>query len=402
MALYAGTAAATLSSAHPPTRNARMPISRRDLIKLGALAGAIGLASRAGHVLADVGAADKPLRILILGGTGFIGPHQVRYAMARGHKVTVFNRGQREADLPDGVEHLNGDRDKGALTALKGREWDVCIDNPTSTPFWVRDAGKVLKGKVKHYLFVSTISVYADNSVAQADEDSALAKYTGRNVMKETRDTLRKNMALYGPLKAASEAEAHKQFPGITTIVRPGLIVGPGDPTDRFTYWPVRLAKGGDVAAPGDGSDPVQVIDARDLAEWIIRLAEARTFGTFNATGPNYTVSMAALLHGIRATNTAGANLRWIPTAFLEEQKVAPWGDMPVWIPAQGDSAGFGQRNISRAVTAGLTFRPLATTASDTLDWFKTLPADRQAKLGAGLTAEREKALLDAWTAKSA
>ena len=377
-----------------------MPLSRRDLIKLGALAGAIGLSTRAGILRAD--APKQPLRILILGGTGFIGPHQVRYAVARGHHVTVFNRGQRQADLPDGVEHLNGDRDKGDLASLKGREWDVCIDNPTSTPFWVRDAGKVLKGKVKHYVFVSTISVYADNSVAHADEDAALEKYTGRNVMKETRDSLRKNMALYGPLKAASEAEASKQFPGITTIVRPGLIVGPGDPTDRFTYWPVRLAKGGDVAAPGDGSDPVQVIDARDLAEWMIRLAETRTFGTFNATGPDFTVSTAAMLHGIRATTSAGATLHWIPTSFLAEQKVSPWSDMPVWIPAQGDSAGFGQRNIGRAVSAGLTFRPLATTASDTLAWFNTLPAERQAKLGAGLTAEREKALLDAWKASIA
>lgn len=378
-----------------------MPISRRDLIKLGALAGAISLSTRSGLLHAQA-ASSRPLRILILGGTGFIGPHQVRYAVARGHQVTVFNRGQRQADLPEGVEHLRGDRDSGDLAALKGREWDVCIDNPTSTPFWVRDAGKVLKGKVKQYLFVSTISVYADNSTANADEDAALAKYTGRNVMKETRENLRSNMALYGPLKAASEAEARRQFRGMATIVRPGLIVGPGDPTDRFTYWPVRLAKGGDVAAPGDGSDPVQVIDARDLAEWMIRLAETRTFGTFNATGPDYTLSMAALLHGIRATNSAGATLHWIPTSFLAEQKVSPWSDLPVWIPAEGDSAGFGQRNIGRALAAGLSFRPLATTAADTLAWFNTLPADRQAKLGAGLTTEREAALLEAWKAKRA
>ncbi|HNR92172.1 MAG TPA: epimerase [Dokdonella sp.] len=378
-----------------------MPISRRDLIKLGALAGALGLTARPGLLRADT-PAIKPLRILILGGTGFIGPHQVRYAVARGHQVTVFNRGQRQADLPGGVEHLNGDRDKGDLAALKGREWDVCIDNPTSTPFWVRDAAKVLKGKVKQYMFVSTISVYADNGTPNADEDAALAKYTGRNVMKETRDSLRANMALYGPLKAACEFEARKQFRGTATIVRPGLIVGPGDPTDRFTYWPVRLAQGGDVVAPGDGSDPVQVIDARDLTEWMIRLAESRTFGVFNATGPNYTMSMAALLHGIRATTTAGATLHWIPTTFLAEQKVSPWSDMPVWIPAQGDSAGFGQRNIGRALATGLSFRPLATTASDTLAWFKSLPAERQAKLGSGLTPEREKTLLDAWKAKAA
>lgn len=378
-----------------------MPISRRDLIKFGALAGAIGLSTRAGVSFAEVASAAQPLRILILGGTGFIGPHQVRYAVARGHKVTVFNRGQREADLPDGVEYLNGDRDKGTLAALKGREWDVCIDNPTSIPSWVRDVGKLLKGKVRQYVFVSTISVYADNSVANATEDTALARYTGRNLMKETRETLRANMALYGPLKAASEVEAIKQFKGITTIVRPGLIVGPGDATDRFSYWPVRLARGGDVVAPGDGSDPVQVIDARDLAEWMIRLCETRTFGTFNATGPNYPVTMAALLYGIRATTTAGATLHWVPTEFLAEQKVSPWSDMPVWIPAQGASAGFGQRSVSRAVTAGLTFRALATTAVDTLAWFNTLPAERQAKLGAGLSVEREAEVLAAWKAKA-
>ncbi|MEO8010516.1 MAG: NAD-dependent epimerase/dehydratase family protein [Dokdonella sp.] len=378
-----------------------MPISRRNLIKFGALAGAISVSIRAGVSLAEVTARARPLRILILGGTGFIGPHQVRYAVGRGHKVTVFNRGQRQAALPEGVEYLNGDRDNGTLSALKGREWDVCIDNPTSIPSWVRDVGKVLKGKVKQYLFVSTISVYADNSIANATEDTALARYTGKNLMKETRETLRANMALYGPLKAASEAEALKQFKGIATIVRPGLIVGPGDATDRFTYWPVRLARGGNVVAPGDGSDPVQIIDARDLAEWMIRLCESRAFGTFNATGPNYPLTMAALLYGIRATNTAGAALHWIPAEFLAEQKVAPWSDMPVWIPAQGTSAGFGQRSVSRALTAGLSFRPLASTAIDAMEWFNAQPAERQAKLGAGLSAEREADVLAAWKAKT-
>ncbi len=376
-----------------------MPISRRDLIKLGALAGATGLALSSGATFAAP-AAQRPLRILILGGTGFIGPYQVRYAVSRGHQVTVFNRGQRQADLPDGVEHLTGDRDKGDLASLKGREWDVCIDNPTSLPSWVRDAGKVLKGKVGQYVFVSTISVYEKNDTAGANEDAATLRYAGKDMMKETRDTLRADMGLYGPLKAESEREALKRFPGIATIVRPGLIVGPNDPTDRFTYWPVRLDRGGDVVAPGDGQDPVQVIDARDLGEWIVRLVESRTFGTFNATGPDYTLSMAAMLHGIRATTTAGARLHWIPTDALAAQEVAPWRDMPAWIPSQGDTAGFGQRDVSRAVTAGLTFRPLATTASDTLTWFRTLPADRQAKLGAGLDAEREAKVLAAWRAK--
>lgn len=379
-----------------------MSISRRNLIKLGALAAAIGVAGKSALAASGAESAGKPLRILILGGTGFIGPHEVRYAVARGHKVTVFNRGKRQADLPDGVEHLTGDRDKGMLEALKGREWDVCIDNPTSVPFWVRDAGKILKGKVKQYVYISSISVYADNSTANALEDTALEKYTGKDVMQETRDSLRANMSLYGGLKAACEQEAAKRFPGITTIVRPGLIVGPGDETDRFSYWPIRLARGGEVVAPGDGSDPVQVIDARDLAEWIIRMVETRTFGTFNATGPDYRMSMAAMLYGIRATNNAGANLNWIPADFLAAQKVTPWGDMPAWLPASGDTAGFGQRSIARAVAAGLTFRPLATTTLDTLEWFHKLPAERQGKLGAGLSAEREAEVLAAWRASKA
>jgi 2'-hydroxyisoflavone reductase len=376
-----------------------MSISRRNLIKLGALAAAIGVSNKSAFAESVAQKAGKPLRILILGGTGFIGPHQVRYAISRGHQVTVFNRGKREADLPAGVEHLTGDREDGTLDALKGREWDVCIDNPTSTPFWVSDVGKILKGKVKQYVYISSISVYSDNSTPNATEDAALAKYTGKDVMKETREKLLADMSLYGPLKAACEQEALKQFRDITTIVRPGLIVGPGDQTDRFSYWPIRLARGGEVVAPGDGSDSVQFIDARDLAEWIIRMVETRTFGTFNATGPDYSMSMAAMLYGIRATNRAGATLNWIPADFLSTQKVGPWGDMPVWIPGSGETAGFGKRNITRALNAGLSFRPLATTASDTLTWFNTLPAERQSKLGAGLTPEREADVLAAWRA---
>ncbi|HVF36111.1 MAG TPA: epimerase, partial [Candidatus Saccharimonadia bacterium] len=190
-----------------------------------------------------------------------------------------------------------------------------------------------------------------------------------------------------------------KQFPGITTVIRPGLIVGPGDPTDRFTYWPVRLARGGGVAAPGDGSDPVQFIDARDLAEWTVRMAEQRAFGIYNGTGPDYELGIAAMLHGIRASNSAGARLHWLPTAFLEKHEISPWSDMPVWMPGQGETAGFHRTSIATSLARGLTFRPLATTAADTLAWFRTLPAERQAKLQAGLTPEREKALLAAYAA---
>jgi 2'-hydroxyisoflavone reductase len=343
----------------------------------------------------------KPLRILILGGTGFTGPHQVRYALARGHAVTLFNRGKQPKTWPGQVEELIGDRNTGDLKALEGREWDVCIDNPTTLPFWVRDAGRALRGKVKQYIFISTVSVYAESD-KPADESAAVASYTGRDAMAETLQSFLANAGeLYGPLKAASEREAQTQFPGMTTIIRPGLIVGPGDQTDRFTYWPVRLARGGDVLAPGDGSDAVQFIDARDLAEWTIRMAESRTFGTFNATGPERPLQMHDMLTGITAAIHANVRIIWVPADFLEAQKVAPWSDLPVWVPGQGDSGGFAKRSIQKALGAGLTFRPLAITASDTLEWFKQQPADRQAKLKAGLSATREEEVLTRWKATS-
>lgn len=371
-----------------------MPMNRREWLKLGLLVGAAGSVLRMPLARAtDTRMPSRPLRILILGGTGFTGPHQVRYALARGHKVTLFNRGKRSHDLPADVEELIGDRNTGDLKALAGREWDVCIDNPTTLPFWVRDAGRALHGRVGQYIFISTISVYADGSAAGADENAPLAQYNGKNAYKETQDTLKADMRLYGPLKAQSEKEAEKQFPGKTTIIRPGLIVGPGDASDRFTYWPARIVRGGDVLAPGDGNDPVQFIDARDLAEWTIRMAEQRALGVFNATGPDFQLSMAAMLHGIRASGTAPARFVWAPDDFLASNKVSAWSDMPVWIPRKDDPA-FATRSIARAQAAGLTFRPLATTATDTLAWFRTLPSERQNKLGAGITAERESALL--------
>ncbi len=377
-----------------------MQATRRDLLKLGVLAAAVGAAaSRTAVAATPVAKADKPLNILILGGTGFTGPHQVRYALARGHKITLFNRGRRPQDWPAEVEELTGDRSTGDVAALKGRQWDVCIDNPTSVPYWVRDVGEVLAGNVKHYIFISTISVYADNSKPGQDESGALAVYEGEDILKETRDTLMANMALYGPMKAGCEAQAAKYFKEQLTIIRPGLIVGPGDETDRFSYWPVRIEKGGEVLAPPQ-DDPVQFIDARDLAEWTIRMAEARAFGTYNATGPDYEMSVAAMLYGIRAVTTKGAKFTFVPADFLAEKEVAPWGDLPVWVPGQGESEGFARISIARALAAGLTFRPLANTAADTLAWFHAQPAERQAALKAGIKPEREAEVLAAWKAR--
>jgi 2'-hydroxyisoflavone reductase len=301
---------------------------------------------------------------------------------------------------PGAVEELLGDRNTGDLKALEGREWDVCIDNPTTLPFWVRDAGRILQGKIKQYVFISTISVYADD-LKPADESAPVAPYTGKDAMAETMESLRAAQGgLYGPLKALSEKEAEQQFPGKATIIRPGLIVGPGDETDRFTYWPVRLARGGAVLAPGDGADPVQFIDARDLAEWIIRMAETHTMGTFNATGPEHPLQMREMLSGIASATHADFRPIWVAADFLEAEKVQAWTDMPVWVPGQGATAGFARRSIRKAVAAGLTFRPLAMTAPDTLAWFKQQPAERQAQLKAGLTPAREEEVLSKWKAK--
>ena len=381
-----------------------MQTTRRDLLKLGTLAAASSMMPALGAqqlAAPTVAKAAKPLNILILGGTGFTGPFQVAYALARGHKVTLFNRGKRPSpEWPGEVEQLHGDRNTGALKALAGRKWDVCIDNPTSLPFWVRDAAKVLKGNVGHYLFISTISVYADGSKSGIDENAALAAYKGKDAMAETQESLRADIeGLYGPLKALSEAEVRKHFGERSTIVRPGYIVGPRDDTDRFTYWPLRMERGGEVLVPGDGMDPVQVIDGRDLGEWMIRLAEAKTYGVFNAAGPGYPLLMDAMLYGSQAVVGKAATLTHVTPDFLEEQKV----DLPIWVPREGSPySGYGEVSNARAVAAGLTFRPHADTVADLLAWFHALPADRQAKPRAGITAEREAEVLAAWKARGA
>jgi 2'-hydroxyisoflavone reductase len=365
-----------------------MSATRRDVVRLSALAGlTLALPGRADS------APSQPMRLLILGGTGFIGPTQVRYALARGHHVTVFNRGRQKEAWPGPVEELLGDRDND-LKALEGRDWDVCIDNPTTLPVWVRDAARVLKDHIGQYIFISTISAYAAND-APADETAALALYKGNDAMAETVKSLSANPQLYGPLKALCEKEAQSRYgEAATTIVRPSLIVGPGDATDRFTYWPVRLARGGDILAPGDGSDPLQFIDARDLAEWTVRMAEQRITGMFNASGPAEPITARQMLRGIAEGVGADPKLVWAPAGFLKANNVSAWADMPVWMPGQGRTFGFHRRDIRRAIEAGLTYRPLSLTAADTLAWFRTLPSERQAKPRAGLTPEREAALL--------
>ena len=378
--------------------------NRRDLLKFGVLAAAgamlPGAAQSTVASAAAVTRAERPLRLLILGGTGFTGPFQVAYALARGHQVTLFNRGQRPSpEWPGEVEQLHGDRNRGDLKALEGREWDVCIDNPTTLPFWVRDAGTVLAGKIGHYLFISTISVYADAARAGIDEDAPLATYAGSDAMAETQESLRADIGgLYGPLKALSEAEARRQFGERVTLIRPGYIVGPRDETDRFTYWPKRIAQGGEVLVPGDGRDPVQIIDARDLAEWTVRLAENGQAGVFNACGPDYSLSTDAMVHGCHAVTGGALRFTHVPAEFLERHSAT----LPIWVPREGTPySGFGQVSNARAIAAGLRFRPLANTVTDLLAWYRGLPAERQAEVRAGLTREREAELLAAWHAAS-
>src|SRR5436190_6826079 len=371
-----------------------LKMTRRKFIQLSAAVGTAGF--KANDLFAE--SSVKPLRILILGGTGFTGPFQVKYALSRGHKITVFNRGKSHpGELPKEVEQLIGDRN-GQLEALKGKQWDVCIDNPTTLPAWVRDAPQILKGNVDRYVFICTSSVYADPSTG-VDENAPLAKYDGPDPYKETLEAMKASgYKTYGPLKALSEKETEKWFPEKTLIIRPGLIVGPRDETDRFTYWPVRIDRGGEVVAPGISSDPVQFIDARDLAEWTIRMAENRETGIYNATGPSTQLGVGVMLDQIKAALNSNATFTWVTEDFLARQKVEPWSDMPVWT---GKESGLARAKIDRALSNGLTFRPLTETAHDTLAWFKSLPQDRQSKLRAGLTPEREAEVLAAWKKES-
>jgi 2'-hydroxyisoflavone reductase len=382
-----------------------MTANRRDFLKVAAAGGGVlGLGWMPRTLLGrspglrPVEPAPTPLRILILGGTGFTGPFQVHYAVARGHTVTVFNRGRREADLPASVEHLIGDRNND-LKALEGREWDVVIDNPTMLPNWVRLSGKLLKDACRQYVFISTISVYAETSTVGMDETTPVLEYKG-DKDPFTLEMGQESGQFYGELKALSEREASYWFPGRGTIIRPGLIVGPRDESDRFTYWPVRIDRGGEVLAPNTPNDPTQIIDARDLAEWTVRMVEQGDVGVFNATGPERPRPFGEMLDGIQAAIGASATFTWVDQDFLEQHEVGPWGDLPVWVRQGPDTAGFMTVSVARAVAKGLTYRPLADTARDTLAYHRSRPAERQAALRAGLKPEKEAEVLAAWRAR--
>lgn len=365
---------------------------RREFVRRSAAAlGALGLGlAPSGAGASPPGRSPEPRDILILGGTGFIGPHQVRYARARGHRITLFNRGKTNPHLFPEVEKLRGDRN-GDLESLEGKTWDVVIDNSASNYRWVRMSAGLLKDAVDHYVYVSSISAYADLGEPGIDVDAPTHTRETAGVAPDAPD----EELPYGLQKAMCEREALEAMPDRTTIVRPGLIVGPRDPTDRFTYWPARLHRGGEVLAPGTPDDPVQFIDARDLTGWMIRVAESRTLGTFNATGP--TRRIASMLEGIRSVTEEPSSLTWVDADFLSEHDVQPWSDMPVWMPPRGDYAGIARADIHRAVESGLTFRSLTGTARDTLAWHLHRPEERRRDLRAGLPAAREAEVLAAW-----
>jgi 2'-hydroxyisoflavone reductase len=339
------------------------------------------------------------MKLLILGGTAFLGPQIVENALARGHELTLFNRGRTNPHLFPDLEKLKGDRDPqndDGLKALEGRAWDAVIDTSGYVPRHVKASAELLGPRVRQYVFVSTISVFADSDAANLDENSPVGKLEDETIEQVTGQT-------YGPLKALCEAEAEKAMPGRVANIRPGLIVGPGDPTDRFTYWPVRIDRGGEVLAPQPQDAPVQFIDVRDLAEWIVRMVEEGHAGVYNAVGPRGRLSMAECLHGCRAATSSDVTFTWVDEAFLLERKVGPWMEMPLWVPRAGGSS-FGTARRDRAIAVGLTFRPLAVTARDTIDWHKSnRPAEYEfgeRRGGGGMTAAREQEVLAAWRAR--
>jgi 2'-hydroxyisoflavone reductase len=342
--------------------------------------------------------AAKPLRILMLGGTRFIGIHMTRLALERGHDVTHFTRGRSGLGLFPSVRQLNGDRN-GQIDALASGEWDAVIDNSGYVPRHVRLSAELLAPRVRQYVFVSSISVYPDFSVPRG-EDSAVGKLDDETVEKVDGTT-------YGPLKALCEQAAERAFPGRSTILRPGLIVGPEDNTDRFTYWPARAARGGEFIAPVGPSEAIQVIDARDLAAFALRCIEERTMGVFNlVSAPGQFTIGDLVTESVRAAGrlakpAATPRPLWLPLAFLDAQKIEGWSDLPVWSASRDGEAAFAATPVQRALAAGLSIRPMRSTVTDTLAWHLARPEAQRNALKAGLSAEREAAALAAWRART-
>ncbi len=327
------------------------------------------------------------MNLLILGGTIFLGKHLTAVALERGHTVTLFNRGRHANPFPE-VEAIRGDRD-GGLDALAGRQWDTVIDTSGYIPRLVRASAEALANAVNQYVFISTISVYADMSAPGVDETARVGHMDDPTTEQVTGES-------YGPLKALCEQAVEDVFRDHALVIRPGLIVGPDDPTDRFTYWVRRGAQGGAVLAPGRPDRAIQVIDVRDLAEWTLNMVEANASGTYNITGPATRLTMDDLLQAAQHASGSDAHFIWADEAWLQAQGVEPWSEMPLWIPENDPAlSGMMALNIDRALAAGATFRPIAATVRDTLAWDNTRPPTTTLK--AGLLPEREASLIAAW-----
>jgi 2'-hydroxyisoflavone reductase len=382
-----------------------MQTRRHFITQSGAVAAAGGIIASGGTQLllaaTNTSIASEHLRILILGGTGHIGPYHVRAALERGHHVAVFSRGKTSSELPLGVERLIGDRN-GDLESIKNRDWDAVFDLATFVPVWVRTLGQALQGRVRHYTFISTEAVYdtPSNNTQGTDEESKVLQY------KDKVDPYSITYGPYGELKVLCEREAQKQFPGKTLVLRPGNIVGPGDSIGGFTYWPMRLEMGGEVLAAGDPLSHVQWIDVRDMAEWAIRLAEQRETGVFNTIGPASPMNWATMLDTLRAPSVP-VTFTWVPIPWLMERKITAWSNLLFW-PTEAGRPGLMNSINDRAQAKGLTFRPLRVTARDAVAWFRAQPPEiqKQALLGEngpGIlenSISRERQLLDEWHAQ--
>ena len=324
------------------------------------------------------------MKILIIGGTRFLGRHLVNSVRARGHEVTLFNRGQTNPNLFGQVDKIRGDREKD-LDQLSGYSWDAVLDTCGYFPRIVRMSAEALKDKVEQYIFISSLSVYSDFSKIGINESDPVGKIEDETIEEITGGS-------YGPLKALCEKAVLDVFGIDSLIIRPGLIVGPHDPTDRFTYWPVRAARGGDVLAPDRPDVMTQIIDVRDLADFILELIVQNTSGVFNATGPDHPLTFGTLLDTCKLVSVSNAKFKWASLDFLNQNNVAPWSDMPAWLPDNGEDAGFARVNISKAINAGLKFLSLEQTVRDTLEWASSRAQDHEWR--AGLKAERENELL--------
>ncbi len=358
-------------------------MNRRDIIKAGA---GTALALAAGRLAAE---ASAPKSMLILGGTGFIGPHMTELALASGWTVTHFNRGKRDADGVENVETLHGDR-KGQLDTLKGRKWDVVVDNTGYIPKYQKMSADLLAPNTGYCLYISSISAYASFEKPN-DIGSPTGVLTNLDQEEITNDS-------YGPMKALCEQYVRDAYGARSSIVRPGYIVGPLDPTDRFTYWPARFAQGGEMAVPGTAADPIQIVDVRDLVAFMVELVDRRVDGYFNAVTPPGAITMGSLMETSRKLTGADTRLTWIDEAFIAEKaadvNLAPWSAM------HGAEAGGSLTGMQASAANGLRARSLEDTVRDTLAWHETRPAERKAALRSGFKPEQEAAILAAWRAR--